>query len=159
MARWQDVLDSEPDFAAAVQKVFEAHKHKTIATLRADGSPRISGLEFEFQGGDVVFGMMPASLKARDLRRDPRTELHSTSVDTSKDDPMTWPGDARISGRAVEITDPAERRRFIDDPAAAYPFFVLDIQRVVKIQLDGEPPHLLVRTWERGRPLKDAIAD
>ena len=159
MARWQDVFESEPNFAAAVQKVFEAHKHKTIATLRADGSPRISALEVEFRGGEVVFGMMPRSFKAKDLRRDPRTELHSASVDSSEDDPMTWPGDARMSGRAVEITDPVERLRFIDDPSATYPFFVLDIHRVVRVHLDGDPPHLMVRIWEPGRPLRDAIAD
>jgi hypothetical protein len=159
VVRWQDVIDSELGFAAEVQKVFDAHKHKTIATLRADGSPRISGVEFEFRGGDVVFGMMPRSLKARDLRRDPRTELHSASVDTPEDDPMGWPGDARLSGRAVEVTDPEERRRLVDDPDATYPLFVLDIECAVRIKLDGNPPHLLVRTWRPGRPLKDAFAD
>jgi hypothetical protein len=27
-------------------------KHKTLATLRADGSPRISGIEVEFTNGE-----------------------------------------------------------------------------------------------------------
>ena len=44
MARWQDVVDSEPEFATAVRALFDARRHKTIATLRKDGSPRISGI-------------------------------------------------------------------------------------------------------------------
>ena len=39
---------ADPAFAARVRARFDAHKHKTIATLRADGSPRISGIEAEF---------------------------------------------------------------------------------------------------------------
>ena len=80
MARWQDVVDSDPAFAAEVQEVLDAHKHKTIATLRHDGSPRLSGIEVEFIEGDVTFGMMPRSRKLADLRRDPRTEIHSASL-------------------------------------------------------------------------------
>jgi len=143
VARWQDVIDSEPDLAAEVHEVFDAHKHKLIATLRRDGSPRISGIELEFTGGDVSFGMMPRSRKRDDLRRDARTELHSMSLVPEGDD-LALQGDARISGRAREITDAAERVRFTDTPPGAYPLFVLDIERVVRIKLDGSPPHLLV---------------
>ncbi|MGH4016524.1 MAG: hypothetical protein ACRDSL_21850 [Pseudonocardiaceae bacterium] len=45
MAAWREVVDSEPEFAHRVQAIMDAHLHKTIATLRADGSPRISGIE------------------------------------------------------------------------------------------------------------------
>jgi hypothetical protein len=34
MARWQEVVDAEPSFASEVEQVFNAHKHKTIGTLR-----------------------------------------------------------------------------------------------------------------------------
>jgi hypothetical protein len=158
MARWQYVEASAPDFAAEVRAVFEANKHKTIATLRRDGSPRLSGLEFEFTDGDVTFGMMPRSRKAADLRRDPRTELHSASVVPGGDE-AAWAGDARISGRAREITDPTERSRFTHDPPGAYPLFVLDIDRVVRVKLDGSPPHLLIQTWRPGRPVERVFAD
>jgi hypothetical protein len=158
VTRWQDVVDSEPELAAEVQDVFDAHKHKLIATLRKDGSPRISGIEFEFTAGDVSFGMMPNSRKRDDLRRDPRTELHSTSL-LPEDDALAWRGDARISGRAREITDAAERSRFTDTSPRAYPLFVLDIDRVVRIKMDGSPPHLLVQTWRPDRPLESTFAD
>ncbi|HEY1296228.1 MAG TPA: pyridoxamine 5'-phosphate oxidase family protein, partial [Chloroflexota bacterium] len=81
MSRWQDVVDTAPEFADRAQRLFQARKHKTLATLRSDGSPRISGTETQFADGDVWLGMMPDSLKARDLRRDPRLALHSPSVD------------------------------------------------------------------------------
>jgi Pyridoxamine 5'-phosphate oxidase len=158
MARWQDVVDAEPSFAADVQRVFDAHKHKTIATLRRDGSPRVSGLELEFVAGDVTFGMMPRSRKVTDLRRDPRTEVHSTSFLVEGDE-RSWTGDARISGRAREVTDADERSRYTDAPPTAYPLFVLDVDRVVRIGLEGDPPHLVVRTWRPGRPIERAVVD
>jgi Pyridoxamine 5'-phosphate oxidase len=158
VARWQDIVESEPDLAAQVRTVFESHKHKLIATLRRDGSPRLSGLEVEFKAGEVTFGMMPRSRKCADLRRDPRTEIHSMSV-VPVGDEVSWPGDARISGRAREITDPDERRRFTHSPPEAYPLFVLDIERVVRIKVDGSPPHLLIQTWRPGHPLESTFAD
>src|SRR4051812_46440735 len=98
MARWDDVAAAEPDFAERVRQVFEAHRHRTLATLRKDGSPRISGIEMEFADGEVWLGMMPDSLKARDLRRDPRLAVHSASEDPPADDPSAWPGDAKLAG-------------------------------------------------------------
>jgi hypothetical protein len=158
MARWQEVADAEPDFAEDLQRVFDAYRHKTIATLRKDGSPRLSGLELGFTAGDVTFGMMPGSRKVADLRRDPRTEIHSASF-LAEGEEGSWPGDARISGRAREITDPDERARYTDSPQEAYPLFVLDIERVVRIKLEGSPPHLSVQTWRPGRPMEKAFAD
>jgi hypothetical protein len=158
LARWQDVVDSEPEFATEVRQVFDAYKHKTIATLRRDGAPRLSGLELEFRSGEVSFGMMPKSRKCADLRRDRRTEIHSASVVPDGGE-EAWPGDARISGRAREITDPDERARFTDSPPEAYPLFVVDIDRVMRIKLDGSPPHLLIQTWRPGQPLDSTFPD
>ena len=39
MTAWQDVEQAEPEFAQRVQALFDARRHKTIATVRADGSP------------------------------------------------------------------------------------------------------------------------
>jgi hypothetical protein len=59
VAAWRAVTDSEPDFAQRAQ------------TLRADGSPRISGIEASFVRGQLWFGSMPDARKGQDLRRDP----------------------------------------------------------------------------------------
>lgn len=146
MARWQDVVDSEPEFAAAVQALFDAGRHKTIATLRKDGSPRISGIECEFHDGEVTFGSMKGARKVGDLRRDPRLALHSPSADPPDDpDPTAWPGDAKLSGRAVETTA---------DDADSHAYRV-DIQEVVLTKVGGAD-HLVITLWRPGVPLKTA---
>src|SRR3712207_82620 len=101
MTSWVEFERAEPEFARRVRTLFDAHKHKTIATLRADGAPRISGIEAEFADGELTFGSMPRARKGDDLRRDPRFALHSPSVDPPEGEPSSWPGDAKISGRAV----------------------------------------------------------
>jgi hypothetical protein len=144
MARWQDVVDSEPEFAAAVQALFDTRKHKTMATLRKDGSPRISGIECEFRDGEVVFGSMKGARKLDDLRRDPRLALHSPSVDPPEgQDPTAWPGDAKISGRAVDVT-----------PEGSGSFaFRIDIREVALTRVGGMD-HLVIQLWRPGAALK-----
>ena len=100
MVPWSEVEKAEPKFAAKVRSLFDARKHKTIATLRADGSPRISGIEAELADGELTFGSMPGARKGADLHRDPRFALHGPTTDPADDDPSGWPGEAKIAGRA-----------------------------------------------------------
>ncbi|MBA3464363.1 MAG: pyridoxamine 5'-phosphate oxidase family protein, partial [Deltaproteobacteria bacterium] len=53
--------------------------HKTVATLRRDGSPRVSGTELTSYDGQLWLAGMPGALRFADLRRDPRFALHSGS--------------------------------------------------------------------------------
>ena len=98
MAAFSDVEDEQPEFAARVRACFDAHRHKILATLRADGAPRVSGIESAFAEGQLWLAGMPRSVKFADLRRDPRMALHSGS-----DEPDTFTADAKVSGRAVEV--------------------------------------------------------
>lgn len=142
MARWADVEAVEPEFAAAVRRRFEAHRHHTVATLRSDGAPRISGIEVSFADGEVSLGMMPDSLKARDLRRDTRLALHSHSEDPPADpaEANSWPGDAKLAGRATEIPD-------AEIPAGRSGRFLLDVTEVVLTRIGTTPDHLLIESW------------
>src|SRR5919198_2038313 len=81
MASWSEVEAQAPELAARARQIFDAHKHKTIATLRHDGSPRISGTELELEDGEMWLGSMWRSVKALDLQRDGRFALHSGSAD------------------------------------------------------------------------------
>ena len=54
MATWTEFSAAAPELAERVKATFDAHKHKTMATLRKDGSPRISGTEVEFSGRRAV---------------------------------------------------------------------------------------------------------
>ncbi len=58
MASWQDFVDSAPEFGERAEALFTARKHHTMATLRRDGSPRISGTEVDFDDGQLCLGMM-----------------------------------------------------------------------------------------------------
>src|SRR6478672_3256396 len=101
MAAWKDVEQAEPEFAARVRQLFDVGRHKTIATLRADGSPRISGIECEFTDDDLQFGSMSDSRKGADLRRDGRFALHGPTFHPVEGQEAAWPGEAKIAGRAV----------------------------------------------------------
>ena len=80
---WRDVERAEPEFVQGVRALFDAHRHKTIATVLADGSPRISGIEAVFEDGELVFGSMSNARKGAALSEDPQSALHSASVDRS----------------------------------------------------------------------------
>ncbi|MFC9441126.1 pyridoxamine 5'-phosphate oxidase family protein, partial [Nocardia sp. NPDC057030] len=66
MASWRDFEDEAPKLAAAVKRRFELHESHVLATIRRDGSPRVSGSEVAFHGADLVFGSMPNARKVRD---------------------------------------------------------------------------------------------
>jgi Pyridoxamine 5'-phosphate oxidase len=135
---WQDVEESEPEFAQRVRALFDAHRHKTIATLRADGSPRISGIETVFENGELAFGSMPNARKGADLDRDPRFALHSATVDPVEGSEAQWPGEAKISGRAIAGPDTG-----LPDGDS----FHADIAEVVHTHLNQEATMLVVEWW------------
>ena len=163
MATWAEIEAAAPELAARARASFDAHRHKLLATLRRDGSPRISGIEATFADGELWLGMMPGSRKALDLRRDPRLALHSAS-DDPPDDPTTWSGDAKLSGRAVEVHDPALVARFTagdeaggeggageGDPAH---LFRVDIGEVVHTRVGDPADHLVIELWREGEGIR-----
>ena len=139
MTSWRDVEQAEPAFARRVRASFEAHRHKTIATLRADGSPRISGIETVFETGELVVGSMANSRKGADLRRDPRFALHSATVDPIHGSEAQWPGEAKISGRAIAVGP------LTDGPSGDR--FRADIAEVVHTRLNDEATLLVIEWW------------
>src|SRR4029079_5730146 len=130
MTAWRDVEQAEPGFAQRVRALFDAHRHKTIATLRADGSPRISGIETVFEDGELVFGSMANARKGADLRRDPRFALHSATVDPVEGAEAQWTGEAKIAGRAIVAAPSAEQ--------ADADRFYADLAEVVHTHLNDE---------------------
>ncbi|MBD0281964.1 MAG: pyridoxamine 5'-phosphate oxidase family protein [Thermoleophilaceae bacterium] len=148
MPSWSDVEAEAPELAARAREIFDAGKHKTLATLRRDGSPRISGTEVEFADGEMWLGSMWKSVKALDLQRDPRFGLHSGSAD-----PPDWTADAKVAGRVEEITDPERKAAIIGDEAPPGPahLFRADITELVVTRLGDPPDHLVIESWHEGR--------
>lgn len=142
MARWQELVAADPGLAEHVRRCFNIRKHATLATLRKDGSPRISGTEVEFDDdGEIYLGMMAGSLKALDLRRDPRLALHCPTEDAPEGDPSSWLGDAKIAGLGVEVSGAGG-----DDGAHR---FRIDVTEVVVTTVEGDS--LVIRSWHPGR--------
>jgi hypothetical protein len=148
MASWKDIEDVAPDLAAEVKAFLDAFRHKTLATIRRDGSPRISAIEVDFVEGELWLGSMWQAVKARDLQRDPRFALHSGS-----DDPPQWRGDAKLAGRAEEITDPARIAAIngSDAPDGPSHLFRADITELVVVRVGQPADHLVIESWHEGR--------
>jgi hypothetical protein len=143
MASWKEFEAAEPYLAARVKDRFGIRKHKTLATLRKDGSPRISGIEVEFADGEIYLGMMPGSVKLKDLERDPRLGLHSPTEDPPEGEPSGWRGEAKIAARAVGIDAP-------DSPVEGGRRFRLDIIEIVLTHLNEAGDRLVVESWHQG---------
>ena len=148
MPSWNVVEDEAPELAAQARRFLDAHAHKILATLRRDGSPRISGTEVTFADGELWLGSMWRSLKALDLLRDPRFALHSGSAD-----PPDWTGDAKLAGNAEEVTDPERKVAIIGADASpdSSHLFRAEITELVVVRLGEPADHLVIETWHVGR--------
>ena len=149
------------DFATEAPKVAEifVRRHAAtgnlclLATLRADGYPRISPLEPRIFEGELVLVGMPDTLKFRDLDRDARFALHTATVDTHVGD-----GDAKLWGDAHHVPDVALHRRFADDLFAQTGFdlrgqgfdrfYVADLKGASSLELVDD--QLEIRIWKAG---------
>jgi len=148
MASWNDLAGAAPELAERVQNRFAASRHNLLATLRRDGAPRLSGVEVQNSGGQLWVGMMGGSLKARDLRRDPRLALHSAPIDLD-----LVAGDAKVSGRALEVTDDREIASWLGElasqPPTPFHLFRVDIDEVSIVRVDID--HLVIDAWSPDR--------
>src|SRR5256885_16271308 len=144
MARWDELVAAAPEFAERVRARFAGRKHCTMATLRGDGAPRISGTEVEFnEDGELYIGSMPGARKAMDLRRDSRLALHSPTADPPDGDPGAWEGEAKVAGRAHEVSD----RNHADESHR----FKIEITEVVLTELDETASQLVIESWHPDR--------
>ena len=143
LADWRQFAAEAPTLATAVRARFEANTSHVLATLRRDGSPRVSGIEVDFHGGDLVVGSMWRAVKARDLQRGGRFALHANPTEG---------GDAKLSGRAVEVADPEERRAYTkgDEPPGPFHLFRLLLDEAVLTSVVGD--RLVIESWHPGAP-------
>jgi hypothetical protein len=132
VASWAEFEAAESEFAARVRALMSSRKHLTMATVRRDGSPRISGTEVGFTDGNLQIGSMSGAVKALDLRRDPRVAIHGPTVDPPEGNPSGWAGEAKVAGTAIEVA--ADR-------------FQIDIREVVITRLNEGGNRLVIESW------------
>ena len=142
---WAAFAQEAPELARDVRAAFAVRKHCTMATLRADGGPRISGTEVQLTDDELHIGSMPGARKARDLLRDARVAIHSPTVDPPEGDESSWAGEAKVAGKAVEVPSGDGSHRFR-----------IDLTEVVHTTVAGDA--LLVRSWHRGRGVQEQRA-
>lgn len=145
MTSWKQFEQEAPELAAKIRERFEAHETHVLATLRKDGSPRVSGSEVDFQGDNLTFGSMLHAVKARDLHRDGRFAVHAH--------PSTDTGDAKIAGIATEVTTQAEKDalRTGEEPPGDFHAFIADLTEAVLTSVDQEAQELVIQLWRPGQ--------
>ncbi|MBQ0883723.1 pyridoxamine 5'-phosphate oxidase family protein [Streptomyces sp. RM72] len=148
---WAGFAAAEPALADTAEARFGAYTHHVLATLRKDGSPRTTGLEVRILGGELWLGMMPDSLKALDLRRDPRFALQANPGDGTG----MGGGDVRVAGRAVEVEDPRTRAGYVEEVEPPEPFhlFRTELTEVVRTRVEDDK-YLVVEIWQPGQPVR-----
>ena len=149
MASWSEIEHAAPELASRAKGFLEGRVHRTIATLRRDGSPRISGTELRFDHGELWFGSMWRSNKALDLLRDPRFSLHSGS-----EDPPDWTGDATVSGSALEADAAQIEQIFGQAPPGRSHLFRADIAELTLVTLAESGDHLIIESWTTARGVR-----
>jgi hypothetical protein len=158
MTTWKELTELAPTIAAVFARRHAATgKLCMLATIRADGFPRISPMEPVLFEDQLWIMGMPDTAKFRDLARDPRFCLHTATVDTYLAD-----GDAKLWGVVTDVRDEAVHRRFAEalfqesgmDLRDKLPFdhlYAADLTGASSIALlDGE--RLEITIWKPGEP-------
>lgn len=141
---WQDFLLARPAMAEFGQARISLGV-MYLATLRADGSPRIHPITPFVSGGRLFAFMEPTSPKAKDLQRDGRYAMHSLVTDSDGTN-----GEFMIGGRATLLADDATRSLAVTgspyQPKERYILFEFKLDRcLTNVYVDGNPN---VQRWQ-----------
>jgi PPOX class probable F420-dependent enzyme len=131
--------------AADVRRVIEGTSIAHLATILPDGSPHTVPLWVHARGEQIVFLTGPDSVKARNLRRDPRVALSIAPVD----DPFT---PVLVRGRVVDWLEGDAAWEIVDEVARKYiggPYSREQERVVGVIEPSGRPSAFAERTRAR----------
>jgi hypothetical protein len=151
--RWSEFAARQGRLAVVAEDQLIKPGVLLIGTTRRDGSARISGVEPLIMDGDLWLSMMPTSVKARDLRRDPRILLHSIVTNPAPRAEIMIRGTARIE------TDHDAQRRYAAAAEAhlgwrpvpgEFTLFSVDITEVTYIGHDAGSDAQHVARWPAG---------
>ena len=149
---WQEFARQDPELAALGQERLDRNGLVMLATLRKNGWPRISPVEPLFFNGQLYLGMMWQSIKALDLLRDPRCSIHNAVSDRHATE-----GEFKVYGRALDITNPGERQRYVEalfqkigvqPEGHEFHCFAIDIESAAANTLVGE--EFQHQVWKAG---------
>jgi hypothetical protein len=140
---WAHVTREAPSVAVLAEGVLAARRMKTLATLRRDGSPRLSEVSGAFvRDGEFWIALIP-SAKERDLDRDPRCSVHCGSPTDE------FGASVRVSGRAVraDAEEPLRLGMVRDGGVPRFWLFRLDVGEVVVTRPEPGSGLILMEWW------------
>jgi hypothetical protein len=151
---WERLEGAAPDIARGGRERLAGMRVALIGTLRKDGGPRISPIEPFFGAGELLFGAMAWSRKARDLQRDARCVVHSALTA-----PDAGESELKLYGRAVEPTAEAlaECRDgwWVGRPPESVWVFSLAIEAATLIDWDLVRGEMTIRRWSAARGYRE----
>ncbi|MFB9726730.1 pyridoxamine 5'-phosphate oxidase family protein [Haloechinothrix salitolerans] len=156
MTTWTEFTAAAPRIAEIFTRRHAATSNLCmLATIRADGSPRISPMEPRVFEGEMWLVGMPDTTKFRDLARDPRFCLHTATVDTQVTD-----GDAKVWGVVRDVQDTELQQRFaahlFEDIGLDlrgqefHPFYAADLTGASSVEIVDD--RLEITIWKPGEP-------
>lgn len=102
-----------------------------LATLNPDGSPQVTPMWAEVEGDYVLMNTQKGRVKERNIRRDPRVAISTTSAE----DPYEF---ISIRGEVVEISEDIGRKHIEKLSqkylGKAYPWGDTDTRLIIKIR-------------------------
>lgn len=107
MVSWAEFERRAPGLARLGRERYDSTGLLMMGTLRKNGWPRVTPIEYTFCGDHLYIHGMWQSKKLLDLLRDPRCALHSTTANKDGQE-----GDFKLYATAHDVTDPEERERF-----------------------------------------------
>ena len=150
--RWEEFERAAPEIAANGRRLIEHFQFILVGTLTKDGSPRVTPVEAYVIDGHLLVNMIPRSLKALDLLRDPRVYVHAPV--TAKEGSPEF----KLAGRADVLTDTALREK-LDDlfwemiqwrPAPDSHYFEILAERAAYVTYDQQGQKSI--RWRLGDP-------
>lgn len=152
--RWVDLASEQPRLAELGEAKLAGPGVVLVATLRRDGSPRVSPVEPLFWQDDLWLSMGLGSRKARDLVRDPRLLVHSVVTN-----PSGTEGEYKLRGRAIGVDDVGVQTEFCREVAerlgwtpevGKFHLFRVDVEDITFIHWDDATNDQFVARWPDG---------
>jgi Pyridoxamine 5'-phosphate oxidase len=152
---WSELEAAQPGLAELGRERLLVPGVVLVATIRRDGTPRLSPVEPFVLDGDLWLSMLWQSAKAADLLRDPRILVHS--IVTGRDG---GEGEFKIRGTARAEDDQAVRSRYAAAVTAdlgwtptpgRFHLFAVSVDDVTFIRYDDATGDQHVAMWPPAR--------
>jgi Pyridoxamine 5'-phosphate oxidase len=139
----------QPAIAGPGRDLLERRGLAVLATLRADGRPRLGPVEAHVAGGRLLVGVMPRSLKARDLERDPRCTLQTVVADPDSGEP-----ELKLYCRAVSAAGEPPGAWWTGRPPAEVRVYELQVDEAALVEWNLADAEMTVTSWSPSRGLR-----